>query len=98
MSKNLTLSRKRSEWLIPRHACPVCRKPFKEDEELGLVADCDCGGRGQMDVEFSSGASFRRKRRDARPENKKKGAFHAEHGLPIVRAARTRQRCRANNV
>jgi hypothetical protein len=26
-----------------REACPVCRKPFKEDPELGLIRNCDCG-------------------------------------------------------
>jgi hypothetical protein len=32
-------------------ACPVCRKPFLDDEEVGPVPACSCGTRGKVDQE-----------------------------------------------
>ena len=32
-------------------ACPVCRKPFQDDEEVGPVPTCECGTRGKADQE-----------------------------------------------
>jgi hypothetical protein len=32
-------------------ACPVCRKPFLDDEEVGPVPACECGTRGKVDQE-----------------------------------------------
>jgi len=32
-------------------ACPVCRKPFKEDEEVGPVPACECSDRGKANEE-----------------------------------------------
>jgi len=29
--------------------CPICRKPFEQDEEVGPVPTCDCGTRGKED-------------------------------------------------
>lgn len=33
------------------NACPVCRKPFRNDEEVGPVPACECGTRGKEDEE-----------------------------------------------
>ncbi len=30
-------------------ACPICRKPFEMDEEVGPVPACECGTRGKVD-------------------------------------------------
>jgi len=32
-------------------ACPICRKPFKQDAELGPVPACRCGERGEGEIE-----------------------------------------------
>jgi hypothetical protein len=32
-------------------ACPVCRKPFLDDEEVGPVPACECGTRGKAGQE-----------------------------------------------
>jgi hypothetical protein len=28
-------------------ACPVCKRPFQEDDEVGPVPACECGTRGK---------------------------------------------------
>jgi hypothetical protein len=35
----------------PVTACPICRKPFEEDAEVGPVPACECGDRGKVDLE-----------------------------------------------
>jgi hypothetical protein len=32
-------------------SCPVCRKPFSDDKELGPIPACECGTRGKVDQE-----------------------------------------------
>jgi len=34
---------------ITGQTCPVCRKPFELDEEVGPVPTCECGTRGKVD-------------------------------------------------
>ena len=31
--------------------CPVCHKPFEEDEEVGPVPACECGDRGKEELQ-----------------------------------------------
>jgi hypothetical protein len=32
---------------IRANECPVCKLPFREDDEVGLVPACECGTRGK---------------------------------------------------
>ena len=37
----------KAAWTIHAKACPVCRKLFQDDEEVGPVPACECSTRGK---------------------------------------------------
>jgi hypothetical protein len=41
----------KAAWTIHAKECPVCKKPFQEDEEVGPIPTCECGTRGKEDQE-----------------------------------------------
>ena len=53
---------KRRDCVLIRNACPVCRKPFVEDPELGWIPACGCGDRYQKEA-FSPELEQERERR-----------------------------------
>ena len=64
--------RVKQDWILPRDRCPICRKPFQQDEDDGKVPACACGDRSSIGSNGHFYAS-----RSRHTANHKKGSVHA---------------------
>ena len=45
------MGRYKTQPVFGNRVCPICRKPFEQDAEVGPVPACKCGERNQGDLD-----------------------------------------------